>query len=101
MNKNEQSLKRLMEAARRAPSSGDESAPFGFSTRVAARAFEPGQPALPSFARVALRMAWIACLFAVVAVGVNFRAITSAIDDETAVASGGDDPVADVVSMDS
>jgi hypothetical protein len=100
MNKNEQSLKRLMEAARRAPASGDESAPFGFSTRVAARAFEAAQPSVPSFARVSLRVAGIACLFAVVAVGVNYRAITSAFDDESA-AAGGDDPVSDVVNMDS
>lgn len=101
MNENEQSLRRLMEAARKAPPAGDESAPFGFSTRVAARAFEPAQPSLPSFARVSLRVAAVACLFAVVAVGVNFKAITSAIDDESAVAVGGDDPIADVVGLDS
>jgi hypothetical protein len=101
MNNHEKSLKRLMEAARRAPIQGDESAPFGFATRVAARAFEPAQPALPSFARVSLRVAGIACLFAVVAVGVNYKAITSAFDDESAAATAGDDPVADVVSMDS
>jgi hypothetical protein len=100
MNKNEQSLRRLMDAARGAPAAGDESAPFGFSTRVAARAFEAAKPPLPSFARVSLRMAGIACLFAVVAVGVNYRAITSAFDDESA-AAGGDDPVSDVVSLDS
>ena len=100
MSKNEQSLKRLMEAARRAPAPGEESAPFGFSTRVAARAFEAAQPSLPSFARVSLRVAGIACLFAVVAVGVNYRAITSAFDDEPA-AAGGDDPIADVVNLDS
>jgi hypothetical protein len=91
MNNHGKSLQRLLEAARRAPAQGDEPAPFGFATRVAARAFEPAQPALPSFAR----------LFAVVAVGVNYRAITSAIDDESAVASGADDPIADVVNLDS
>jgi hypothetical protein len=63
MNKHEQSLRRLMEAARKAPVTGDESAPFGFSTRVAARAFEAAQPAQPSFARLSLRVAGIACLF--------------------------------------
>jgi hypothetical protein len=100
MNSNEQSLKRLLEAARKAPLSGDEAAPFGFSTRVAARAFEAAQPAHPSFARVSLRVAAIACLFAVVAVGVNYKAITSAFDDES-VAAAGDDPVSDVVNLDS
>jgi hypothetical protein len=101
MNGHEKSLQKLLEAARRAPAQGDESAPFGFSTRVAARAFEAAQPALPSFARVSLRVAGIACLFAVVAVGVNYKAITGAIDDESAVAAGGDDPIADVVNLDS
>jgi hypothetical protein len=100
MNKHEQSLQRLLEAARRAPAAGDESAPFGFSTRLAARAFEGAHPASPTFARLSLRMAGIACLFAVVAVGVNYKAITNAFDDESAVATG-DDPVSDVVSLDS
>jgi hypothetical protein len=100
MNSNEKSLQKLLEAARRAPASGEESAPFGFSTRVAARAFEQAQPARPSFARVSLRVAGIACLFAVVAVGVNYKAITSAFDDET-VAAAGDDPVSDLVNLDS
>jgi len=97
MNRNEQSLKRLMEAAAKAPVAGDGAAPFGFSTRVAARAFDA---AAPSFARVSLRVAGIACLFAVVAVGVNYKAIAGAFDDES-VAAGGDDPVADVVNLDS
>jgi hypothetical protein len=99
MNKYDPSLQRLLAAARRAPVSGDESAPFGFSTRVAARAFERPQLPGPSFARLSLRVAGIACLFAVVAVGVNYKAITSALDDESAAA--GDDPVADVVNLDS
>jgi hypothetical protein len=101
MNSSEKSLRKLLEAARGAPPPGDESAPFGFSTRVAARAFEAAEPSAPSFARVSLRVAGIACLFAVVAVGVNFKAITSAIDDESAVASATDDPIADVVNLDS
>jgi hypothetical protein len=99
MNKHDKSLQRLLAAARRAPVSGDESAPFGFSTRVAARAFEQAPHSAPSFARLSLRVAGIACLFAVVAVGVNYKAITTALDDESTTA--GDDPVADVVNMDS
>jgi hypothetical protein len=99
LNKYDPSLQRLIAAARRAPVTGDESAPFGFSTRVAALAFERPQHSAPSFARLSLRVAWIACLFAVVAVGVNYKAITSAFDDESAAPS--DDPVADVVNLDS
>jgi hypothetical protein len=100
MNRNDNSLQKLLEAARRAPAPGDESAPFGFSTRVAARVFEAAQPSMPSFARLSLRVAGIACLFAVVAVGVNYRAITNALDDESP-AGAGDDPVSDVVNLDS
>jgi hypothetical protein len=99
MNKHDQALQRLLAAARRAPVTGDEAAPFGFSTRVAALAFEQAPPAAPSFARLSLRVAGIACLFAVVAVGVNYKAITTALDDDSSVA--GDDPVAEVVSLDS
>jgi hypothetical protein len=50
------------------------------------------------FGRLSLRAAAVACLLAVVAVAVNYSAITGAFDDERAVAAG-DDPVAEVVDM--
>jgi len=98
MNPREKSWQRLVEAARRAPPAGDESAPYGFSTRVAALAFEQVQPPAPVFGRMALRAAGIACLFALVAVGLNYSAITGAFEDDTAVAVN-DDPVAEVVNL--
>ena len=98
MNPREKSWQRLMEAARRAPPAGDESAHYGFSTRVAALAFEQVQSPAPIFGRMALRVAGIACLFALVAVGLNYSAITGAFEDDTAVAVN-DDPVAEVVNL--
>lgn len=95
MNDFDKTWAKLTAAARKAPA-GDEAAPFGFSTRVAAMAFS-GESRAPSvFGRVALRAAAAACLLAVVAVAVNFSAITGAFDDSTSVASN-DDPVSEVV----
>jgi len=102
MNRNEHSWQRLVAAARRAPEDGrDESAPYGFATRVAALAMAPESPTQAVFARrLWLRAAGIACLFAVAAVASNYSVIASAFDDEpTVVVTNGDDPVAEVVSM--
>ena len=97
MNDPEKALQRLLAAARKAPGAGDESAPFGFSTRVAAMAFEGRRPGASAFARLSLRAAWIACLLALAAVGANYSAIVGAFDDEPAAVS--DDPVAEVVNL--
>jgi hypothetical protein len=98
MNKFDTTWRKLVLAARRAPATPDEPAPFGFSTRVAALAFA-AQPASPSpFARVALRAAVVACLLAVAAVAANYSAIAGAFGDEAAVAAN-DDPVAEVVDL--
>lgn len=102
MNTPEKSWQRLVEAARKAPQPGDEAAPFGFSTRVAALAFEQGRQESSGFARLSLRAAAVAGLFAVVAVAANFTAIRGAFEDDPAAASAtnsSDDPVAEVVDM--
>ena len=101
MNTPEKSWQRLLEAARKAPQSGDEAAPFGFSTRVAALAFEPGRRESSAFARLSLRAAAVAGLLAVAAVAANFTAIRGAFEDDPALASANssDDPVAEVVDM--
>jgi hypothetical protein len=98
MNRHEESWKRLVAAARKAPPAGDESAPFGFSTRVAALAFEQGAPSPSLFGRLAIRAAGVALLLAVVAVGLNYSAIAGAFEDDSAVAVN-DDPVAEVVNL--
>jgi hypothetical protein len=97
MNDSEKAWQRLVAAARKAPRAGDESAPFGFSTRVAALAFEERRPGPSPFARLSLRAAWIACLLALAAVGANYSAIAGALGDEPA--AGSDDPVDEVVSL--
>lgn len=97
MNDNDKAWQRLVAAARRAPADADESAPFGFSTRVAALAFDARPEAVSPFGRLALRAAGIACLLAAVAVCVNFTAIKGAFTDEPAPAD--DDPVAEVVNL--
>jgi hypothetical protein len=98
VNKYDKAWQRLVAAARQAPSAADEAAPFGFSTRVAALALDSGRQGPSIFGRLALRAAAVACLLAVVAVGVNYSAITSALDDEPAVAAN-DDPVSEVVNL--
>ncbi len=93
----DQAWRKLIAAARRAPPQADEPAPFGFSTRVAALAFAAERPSPSPFARLALRAAVVSCLFALVAVAVNYSAIAGAFEDDTSVASA-DDPVAEVVN---
>jgi hypothetical protein len=97
MKNDDQSWQRLVAAARLSPREADEPAPYGFSTRVAALAFGAGRPGASAFARLSLRAAAVAFLLAAIAVGVNYSAIVSAFDDEPA--AGGDDPVAEVISM--
>src|SRR5271156_1582476 len=98
MNDPHKSWKKLVDAARKAPAAPDESAPYGFSTRIAALAFA-AQPAPHSpFARFSLRAAFVALALAAIAVGVNYSAIVGAFDDEPAPVAS-DDPIAEIVDM--
>ena len=99
MKKDDQSWKKLVAAARKAPQAGDEAAPFGFSTRVAALAFEQGRPGSSAFSGLSLRAAAVALLLAAIAVGVNYSAIVGAFDDQPSAGAAGDDPVAEVVNL--
>jgi hypothetical protein len=98
MNDPDKSWQRLVAAARRAPAPGDESAPYGFSTRVAALAFEARPAQASAFARFSIRAAAVALLLAAIAVGVNYSAIVGAFEDEPGPAAA-DDPIAEVVNM--
>ena|ERR1019366_1166587 len=98
MNESDKAWQKLVAAARRAPRAEDESAPYGFSTRVAALAFEVQGPGASAFARLSLHAAWIACLLALAAVGANYSAIVGAFSDEPPVAAN-DDPVAEVINL--
>ena len=98
MNPREKSWQRLVEAARRSPVPGDESAPFGFSTRVVALALGQREESPSVFARLSLRAAAVACALAVAAVAINYPAISSTFGADSAVAAS-DDPVAEVVNL--
>ncbi|MGA2017209.1 MAG: hypothetical protein ABSH26_09640 [Opitutaceae bacterium] len=98
MNKYDKAWQRLAAAARRAAPERDESAPYGFSTRVAAQAFGEERRAPSAFLRLSLRAAAVACLLAVAAVAANYSAIKCAFEGDPAVAAA-DDPVAEVVDL--
>ena len=95
MNDTQHTWARLVAAARRAPDERDTTAPYGFSTRVAALAAERAPVSL--FARYSLRALGVACLLAIASVAANYSAIAGAFSDEPAVAA--DDPVAEAVSI--
>lgn len=99
MNDFDNAWRKLTAAARRAPLGADEQAPYGFSTRVAALAFESRAEPVSAFARVSLRAALVACLLAVAAVGANYSAIRSAFSEDESVPAGNDDPVSEVVDL--
>jgi len=70
----------------------DTTAPYGFATRVVARALGPKHAAAaPLIVRYATRAFGLACLLAILFVGINLGAILTDIRDEAAVL--GDVPV--------
>ncbi len=77
---------RLAEAARRTrfEDVGDIPAPYGFATRIAARALSlPATSAGPFFvAKITLRVLGVVCLLAIVSVSVNLGSILSDIDEQ-------------------
>ena len=86
----------LVAAARQAPVADDAAAPYGFATRIAARALrEQGRPALVAvFGRFSVRALWAACLLMLVSMAANYLASAGGEDDE----QGLTDPVAEVLS---
>jgi hypothetical protein len=99
MSADKEAWQKLAAAARKArPVAADESAPFGFSTRVAALAFQQQPAGSSAFARLSLRAAAFACILALGAVAANYSAIKGAFADEPANASN-DDPIGEVVDM--
>lgn len=85
----------LVAAARQAPVEGDATAPYGFSTRVVARAFagEPDRVApFAAFARFSWPALGVAVLVMTVTVAVNIKPVMNGIEDEVASMS---EPVVD------
>ena len=67
---------RLTAAARCAPTEGDTTAPYGFSTRLAALAFSGAGRGGSLYERFALRAVGVASLMAVASIAANFSAFT-------------------------
>jgi len=87
MSTNPPEWSRLVAAARRAPKDErDESVPYGFATRVAARAMTTKTPLLEAsmLSRYGLRALGVSCLLAVACVAATYRPIMTAIEDEAA-----------------
>jgi len=96
MNDFESRWQQLVTVARQAPVADDTAAPYGFATRLAARALsEQGRPALVAvFGRFSVRALWVACLLMLVSMTANYMAFAGGEDDE----QGLTDPVAEVLS---
>jgi len=79
MNPEDSGWQKLVTAARRAPDERDTSAPYGFATRVAARAMAAERPRL---AAVLERFSWralaLAGALAVISVAANYQALATA-----------------------
>ena len=89
---------RLTAAARTVKDERDVAAPYGFATRVSARAFAtPRGGSL--IEQLALRALGVACLLTIGTVATNFSVVSSLFngDESTLLASTGDDPVAELV----
>jgi hypothetical protein len=95
MNRFESKWQRLVVAARQAPEPEDLAAPYGFATRIAARALRGERPMRTAmFARFSVRALWVAGLLMLVSVGANFLAFASSEDDEQSLI----DPVSEVLN---
>ena len=84
---------RLVTAARQAPVAGEVEAPYGYATRVAARAMSDAPPAMVTvFGRFSVRALYIACLLTLTGVAANYLAFAGSEDDEQNLI----DPVSEV-----
>ncbi len=87
MNTQPPEWSRLVAAARRAPAdSRDSAAPYGFATRVAARAFSARSPFLDAslLSRYGLRALGVSFVLAVVCAAATLRPVMAAIEEEAA-----------------
>lgn len=73
---------RLTKAARRAPDEADAAAPYGFATRVVARAFGGERRGVSLIERFALRAASVAALVAALSVAVNYPVLANRAETE-------------------
>lgn len=70
---------RLTAGARQVPDARDETAPYGFATRIAALALAQERRVVSAFDRLAYRALGVAFLLAVGSVAINYRSIAQPI----------------------
>lgn len=96
---------RLTAAARTVRAERDESAPYGFATRIAALAFAQERRVSSLFERFALRAVGVAALLALFSVVLNYQALSTtggavvAQNEEGEMAPPVDDAVALVLDL--
>lgn len=95
MNPSDQKWSRLAAAARSTPDTRDTAAPYGFATRVVARAFAQ-QHVASLLERFSLRALGLAALLALACVAATYSSVAGLLRDESAST---DDPVAEIVEL--
>ena len=85
---------RLAAAARNVCDERDDSAPYGFSTRIAALALAQERVAVSIFDRFALRALGVACLLAVGSLAMNYDVLTLPASNAGTVAAWDDAQIA-------
>ena len=87
--------RRLVVAARQAPMADPVAAPYGFATRVAARAMSGPTPGVAAaFGRFSVRALYFACLLTLTGVATNYLVFAGTEEDEQNLV----DPVSEVVT---
>jgi hypothetical protein len=97
MNRFEHQWQKLIVAARQAPVSAADAAPYGFGTRVAAQAAaQPATPWLP-LERFALRGLFVAAVCSLTAFAFNYSVFST--DQADILATGTTDVVMDLLDI--
>jgi hypothetical protein len=89
---------RLTALARQAPETADDSLPYGFATRVAARAMEARSVLVPRLLleRLALRGLLAACVLSLASVAYSFTALTGGAEEDLTLAA---DPLPELLEL--
>ena len=75
MKRTDKAWQKLIQAARHVPDDREVTAPYGFATRITARAFEGQRPSSSLIERLSLRAFGFSCLLAVFGVIGNYSII--------------------------
>jgi hypothetical protein len=98
MKNSNSAWQRLVVAARQAPIAGDEAAPYGFSTRVAALAFAAVErPTLQSsLNRFSWRALGVSLMLMIVSIAANYTSVTTVTENDQDVTI---DPVEEFLTL--